>query len=553
MKRTLTLLLLTAAPLCAATLDTTVTGDTFIRNDSASNASQNWNEDPGNRFIVGSSGGTNNFRGMVKFDVAAIVNDVNTIGGGNFANLIINSASLKVFEAQGNAATLNVIVNQYGFAFVPTNNSWNSPASGDTTPGGTVGSVLGSQSITWDATSNNQDATITLSSSLLKTFIAGHLANSINFILTTDTPPTKFISISSDRAATSARDARLVVDYTVVPTVNGLANGDFEAATGSGVFPVGWTPTGAPSAVAPFLPDGGGAAAVNLAPTQGILQDFAPTPAVAMENFQTDFAFQIGSASQAHRIRMEGDNGGDLVTIRLVTSPGGTDSIQVFDTDSFIPALSGLNIVPETPYYLRVIGRQFGLAGRKYTIGFSTDGVTYTTSADLLAFEDAANEKFETVTFECGATFGSSLSIDNVALSTPPDDSFVTWMLGFAFEVGADTSMEGDADRDGIANALENIFGTAPDVFSTGVVMIEGSPGSVIFTHPLNPNPAGDLDYDYQWSTDLAEWKSTGEANTAGTIVDFETDLIGNEVTVYADVTGSATTLFTRIVTTTVP
>jgi hypothetical protein len=83
--------------------------------------------------------------------------------------------------------------------------------------------------------------------------------------------------------------------------------------------------------------------------------------------------------------------------------------------------------------------------------------------------------------------------------------------------------------------------------------MIEGSPGSVIFTHPLNPSPAGDLDYDYQWSTDLAEWKFTGEANTAGTIVDFDTDIVGNQVTVHADVTGSATTLFTRIVTTTVP
>lgn len=552
MKRTLTLLL-TAAPLCAATLDTTVTGDTFIRNDSPANANQNWNEEPGNRFIVGSSGGTNNFRGMVKFDVSAIVNDVNTIGGGNFANLIINSASLKVFEAQGSATTVNVIVNQYGFAFVPSNNSWNSPASGDTTPGGTIGAVLGSQSITWDALSSNQDATIPLSNSLLRTFISGHLANSIHFILTTNTPATNFFSISSDRATTPARDARLTVDYTVVPAVNGLANGDFEAASGSGVFPVGWTPTGAPSSVAPFLPEGGGAAALSLAPSQGILQDIAPTAASAMENFQTDFAFQIGSESQAHRIRMEGDNGGDLVTIRLVTNPDGTDSIEVFNTASFIPALSGLTIVPETPYYLRVIGRQFGLAGRKYTVGFSTDGVTYTTSSDLFAFHNTANEKFETVTFECGATAGSSLSIDNVALSTPPDDSFFTWMLGFAFEVGADTSMEGDADRDGIANTLENIFGTAPDAFSTGPAVISSSAGSVIFTHPLNPSPASDLDYDYQWSTDLAEWKFTGEANTAGTIVDFDTDIVGNQVTVHADVTGSATTLFTRIVTTTVP
>ncbi len=347
MKRTLTLLLLAAAtPLSAATLNTTVTGDTFIRKD---NVNSNGNEDSGDRMIVGSNTTTNDFRGMLKFDVSAIVNDVNAIGGGNFANLIINSASLKVFEAQGRADTLNLIVNQYGFAFIPSNNSWNAPASGDTTPGGTIGSALGSQSITWNGTANDNDATIALSSSLLKTFIAGHLANTINFILTTDTSPQHYVSISSDRAPTPARDARLMVDYTVIPTVNGLANGDFEASPESSVFPVGWTRTGAPSAVAPFLPDGGGAAAVNLAPSQGILQDFAPTPAAAMENFQTDFAFQIGSENQTHRIRMEGDNGGDLVSIRLVTSPGGTDSIEVFDTGSFVPALSGLTILPDTP------------------------------------------------------------------------------------------------------------------------------------------------------------------------------------------------------------
>lgn len=336
---------------------------------------------------------------------------------------------------------------------------------------------------------------------------------------------------------------------TKVTDANLLANGDFESATGTGVFPVAWTLTGTPSSVASFLPSGGGASAASLAPSQGILQDIAPSAANGLDDFQTDFAFQIGNETQAHRIRMEGDNGADLLTIRLTTSPTGPDSIDVFNAGTFVSALSGLTIAPNTPYYLRVIGRKFSQASRKYTIGFSTDGVTYTTSAYLTAFHATPAAKFETATFECGATAGSSLGVENVVVKLAPPNDLAAWMAGFTFASGADTSATGDADNDSISNLVENIFGTAPNAATAGLTQVSGTASSVTFKHPLNADLASDVTYLYQWSTDLSDWKASGQSNTGGTITTIAAGApVSGEVTVTASVTaGTATKLFVRI------
>jgi hypothetical protein len=367
-----------------------------------------------------------------------------------------------------------------------------------------------------------------------------------------DTAATGAIGLTSNDPVLAVADFPYLA--TKVTDANLVANGDFESATGTGVFPVGWTLTGTPSAVAPFLVSGGGVNAVSLAPAQAILQDIAPTPAAAMENFQADFAFQIGNETQAHRIRLEGDNGADLVSLRLTTSPAGDDSIDAFD-GTFTPALSGLTILPNTTYFIRVIGRDFGLGTRGYTVAFSTDGLTYTTSGPLDAFHFGSTGRFETVTFECGGTAGSSLLIDNVAVTLPADDDFATWISSFTFAPGADISAEGDADNDGISNVMENVFGTPPNAASAGVAGISGSAGSVGFQHPLNPSLAGDVSYSYQWSTDLAEWRASGVANTGGTVVTISPGApVVGVVTVSAAVTtGAAGKLFTRIVATAAP
>lgn len=363
-----------------------------------------------------------------------------------------------------------------------------------------------------------------------------------------DTAAAGTFSLTSDDPLLASVNYPLVA--TKVTDANLVANGDFESATGTGTFPVGWTPTGIPSSIASFLPSGGGAAAVSLAPSQGILQDIAPTAADGLDDFQTDFAFQIGNETQAHRIRMEGDNGGDLVTIRLTTSPTATDTIDVFNAGTFVSALSGLTIAPNTTYYLRVIGRQFSQTGRKYTIGFSTDGITYTTSAYMIAFHATAAAKFETATLECGATAGSSLSIENVMVKAAPPADLATWISGYTFAPGADTSATGDADGDGISNLVENVLGTAPNAASSGLTQIGGTGTSVTFSHPLNAELASDVTYSYQWSTDLAEWKSSGQSNTGGIATTITAGApVSGVVTVTASVTtGTASKLFVRLI-----
>lgn len=1013
--------LASAVPLYATVFTVTVTGDTYFRNDGGTGPTTQQNDDTDNEMLVGSNGATNNLRGLMRFDVASIVNDVNTIGGGNFANLTVNSASLQVFERRGRANTVNVIVNDYNFAFDPATATWTAPAAGDSAAGGTVGSPLGSQSITWDATADNQSATIPLTPATLKTSLQNHLSNSLHFILTTNTPTQNFLSIRSDRdAAQSARFARLTIDYTVAPaggptfeidpatpapdfafpvsnvsaspltrtmrfkntsasqsvtvnsvgltgsgvftvgsvnppvgsvlaagqsidvqitassatsgtftgsllvdvdasgqdqtlpvaasffangelrnpnpgfvttltdwaggstrvepglmvpsgdgmvrvrgngdpvttksslsqstvvpnglpewtldfrftpvapaafedytgnpasgefadrafqlvvqgsdvvpaaadfndttddatlinlaympdgiaaggipgfylydgqlgtwvlvdfngdgsglvlagstdvdtdadplngigdgildvasgdtvnvyrltlrgrgfgaagasydlTLNGpgagfpktvtgltsahsvaidtgtpaafafvtsdtssqsnataglcpsfwvdevgyfsadrparrllffnppavlrslnganashtliavndgtsaavqlggsvigspavsltttlpvsiaagqtttlglsfdpsqlsapdtaavaslnptsddpalpsasfaisarkvsdanlLANGDFETDSAAGVFPLGWNVTGAPSEEASFV--AGGGSAVALAPGQGILQDLFPAGVAPLPDFQAAFAIRFSQENQAHRIRFEGNNGDDLVTLRLTANTAAADSIDAFASGIWTSALSGLSLDPGTTYFLRVTGRDFGLPTRRFTVALSTDGVNYSVSPDLTAFHASPNVAFETVTFECGATADSLLRVDGVAVTVPPLDDFASWMSGFTFAPGANLSADGDADGDGIANIVENVLGTAPNAPSTGLTAVSGSAGALSFSHPLNPEISSDVNYNYQWSTDLAEWQASGEANTGGTVI----------------------------------
>jgi len=362
-----------------------------------------------------------------------------------------------------------------------------------------------------------------------------------------DTAAAGLLSFTSDD--TTLLSGSFAYFATEVTDANLVGNADFESTTGSGVFPVGWTLTGTPSSIATFLPSGGGSNAARLSPSQGILQDVIPAGTSSLANFQADFAFQIGSETQAHRIRIEGNNGSDLVTLRLTTNPSATDSIDVFNSGTFINALTGLTIAPNTTCYLRVIGHDFGLAGRGYTVGFSTDGITYTTSADLTAFHASTNVGFETVTFECGATADSSLAIDNVVVTVPSADDFAAWMAGFTFESGADLTPSGDADGDGIANLVENVFGTAPNAPSTGLTGIASTAGSISFQHLLNPDLASDVSYTYEWSTDLTEWNAGGQANTGGVTVDITPSApVSDIVTVSASVaSGSATRLFVRL------
>lgn len=234
----LTLLVsLLAASTHAATLATTVSADTYIRNDTGGGATAQ-DGDPDNEFLVGVNG-NQRLNGLVRFDTTQIVNDVNALGNGDFNNLIITSATLQVFERRGFAAatannnnTLNVTLSGYGFNFTESAATYVDPdgdgnaATGDTMPGGTLGSVFGSTTFgsgDWDATADNDSRVINLTNlTALRTHLAtaptgGSLGNT-NFILTSDLPDdSEFRSFTSDNSPTTTRHALLTINYTVVP------------------------------------------------------------------------------------------------------------------------------------------------------------------------------------------------------------------------------------------------------------------------------------------------------------------------------------------------
>lgn len=200
-----------------------------------------------------------------------------------------------------------------------------------------------------------------------------------------------------------------------------LQNGNFNNGL------TGWTQTGTPAVV-------GGAAVMG--PSQGLLQDFAPLPTDGLTTFQADFTFALGQLSQAHRIRLEGDNGTDMISLSVTASAtAGASSINYFNGGgSFSQGITGLTLATGTNYYLRVIGTGFGAAGRSYTLGFSTDGTNYTTVSTTNGFHNLspAATLFETITFEAGGTAGSSLTVDNVTVTgtSIPEPAATTALCG---------------------------------------------------------------------------------------------------------------------------
>jgi autotransporter-associated beta strand protein len=106
-----------------------------------------------------------------------------------------------------------------------------------------------------------------------------------------------------------------------------------------------------------------------------------------------------------------------------------------------------------------------------------------------------------------------------------------------------------DTDRDGVSNSLENIFGTSPSAFSPGLTQISATTTSVSLQHTLSPSVASDIAFVYEWSSDLTEWKASGEANMAGTTGTILASApIAGVVTVTTTQTGTpASKLFTRV------
>jgi hypothetical protein len=187
-----------------------------------------------------------------------------------------------------------------------------------------------------------------------------------------------------------------------------LTNGNF-----AGNATTGWTTTGTVSAAS-------GAAVISAG---GILrQDFSNGVTGTAENydFQLDFSFSVSAFNANDRIRLRDNNySGDIITLRLNSAGTGIESFNV-GTNTWFTALSGLSMSANTNYWMRVIGTDLDVAGRSYTVGFSTNGSTYTTSSAITAFHGqfTVPTDFESIGFESGT--GKTMTVDNITVVPEP-------------------------------------------------------------------------------------------------------------------------------------
>ena len=109
--------------------------------------------------------------------------------------------------------------------------------------------------------------------------------------------------------------------------------------------------------------------------------------------------------------------------------------------------------------------------------------------------------------------------IDDVVLSGTPaatNPTFSDWLAGYT--LGGLTAVGDDADHDGLANGIENVLGTAPDVATPGLTLVSSNGSVIVFRHSRSNSIASDLTASYKWSADLQNWHASATAESGTTV-----------------------------------
>ncbi len=177
-----------------------------------------------------------------------------------------------------------------------------------------------------------------------------------------------------------------------------LTNGDFSTNSTTG-----WTTTGTVTATS-------GAAVLSSGAT--LAQDFEN--GTGLVAFTASYDVSFGAINNAHRMRFEGDNGNDLITLRLASA----NTIETFNNGSWTSAVTGLSLAANTTYTLSITGTGFGAPGFKYTIEIFSGSTQLGTSVQNLSARHA-NGDLTFQTFTLGASTGG-MTVDNFTVIPEP-------------------------------------------------------------------------------------------------------------------------------------
>jgi hypothetical protein len=167
----------------------------YIRQNQATT---NQNGDPDQELIVGFTG-TSELRGLLEFDISSIA-----------AGPDILSSTLTLHTGGGLSSSIRIDIYQYDFDFDETTSTWNTPGTGDGTPGGTKGSLL-SSAVFDPSVATSPGSLVTLpSTAAFRSSIASALASD-GFL--------RLLVARSDSSGSGNRFARFR-DETITPAAN---------------------------------------------------------------------------------------------------------------------------------------------------------------------------------------------------------------------------------------------------------------------------------------------------------------------------------------------
>ena len=129
-----------------------------------------------------------------------------------------------------------------------------------------------------------------------------------------------------------------------------------------------------------------------------------------------------------------------------------------------------------------------------------------------------------------------------------PTVSMSTWLSDFA--LSGLTGYSDDFDGDGLSNGLEFVLGSQPSEFTAQVMTLVRDSEATRFQHSHNAMLPSDVDFHYEWSSDLITFQKSGETSNGLTVslLPFRNVPSEGTTSVSVEADGEAENLFFRMV-----